>query len=154
MKPYIPFHILLALTLTVTGILVFYNFSFRESYATTLRYDYPVVEQSKPDPEEVQIQPEPEPEPVVQPEEEILVLSKVQFPLDINTATVEQLKFIPKVGDVLAQRIVQYRVYLGGAYTDLEQLRDIKNVGDKTYINLATYLYIAEPGDQTDNEDK
>lgn len=150
-KPYLPYNILLVLTLMVSGFLVLYNTVGSQRSATVLHYQYPVVEQSEhqstPAAEEQRILPEWEetgPEPQPAEDQGQSTITSVRFPLDINTATVEQLKFIPQVGEVLAQRIVQYRDQLGGAYTSLEQLRDIKNVGDKTFERLCTYLDIAE----------
>lgn len=149
MKRFLPYNILLALTIVVTGFTVLYNLVVRESYATTLQYHYPAIEQAT---ETALPTPEPFAPPEPQPSEEAAAnsaededgeepVTRVQFPLDINTATAEQLQFIPQVGDVMSRRIVQYREELGG-YTDLEQLRNIKGVGDKTYEHLYAYLII------------
>lgn len=81
-------------------------------------------------------------------EEEDDRIYSVQFPLELNSATQEQLMFIPKVGNVTSQRIVQYREHLGG-YTSLEQLMEIKGIGQGTYDQIAPYLYLEgewEPG--------
>ncbi|MDR2931721.1 MAG: helix-hairpin-helix domain-containing protein, partial [Oscillospiraceae bacterium] len=75
-------------------------------------------------------------------EEEQDVVS-VTFPLDLNTATVDELKFIPQVGDVTAQRIIQYRDHLGG-YTQLEQLMEIKGIAEKFFERIEPYLYIGD----------
>ena len=61
------------------------------------------------------------------------------FPLNINTATQEELTYIPRVGEVISSRIVQYRDVLGG-YTSLEQLMEIKGIGEATYLHLSGYL--------------
>ncbi|WRS28211.1 helix-hairpin-helix domain-containing protein [Oscillospiraceae bacterium MB08-C2-2] len=63
----------------------------------------------------------------------------VQFPLDINTATLEEIMLIPGVGEVTAQRIIQYREVLGG-YTHLDQLMEIKGIGQATYQKLWAYF--------------
>ena len=62
-----------------------------------------------------------------------------QFPLNINTATQEELAYIPRVGEVMSSRIVQYRDVLGG-FTSLEQLMEIKGIGEATYLHLSGYL--------------
>lgn len=150
MKPFVPYNILLALSLVVMGATVFYNFVLRESFATTLQYSYPVVEQR----EVISEQPPAEQPPPASAVDEPSAPESVHFPLDLNSATEEQLKFIPRVGDVMAQRIVQYRAVLGG-YTSLEQLRDIKGVGESTYEQLYAYLFLPQEDaaeEATENE--
>ena len=50
--------------------------------------------------------------------------------LDLNTATVEQLKELPKVGDKTAQAIVKYREEHGG-FKSVDELIKVKGVGKK-----------------------
>lgn len=153
MRENLPYQILLVLAVAIGGFAVLYNVVLRESYATTIWYEYPAVVQSSPKEEAastVELPTDFGEELLGQSSQEagqaggdnLTTPDSVQFPLDVNTATTEQLKFIPRVGDVMAQRIVQYREALGG-YTDLEQLREIKGVGDSTYELLWSYLYIA-----------
>lgn len=159
MKPYLPYNVLLLLACIAMGSVVLYNVFLREQSEMTLQYSYPEIVQEQPaqqPPEPERIIPEewePGPDEAKQsePQGEEQPLTQVQFPLDINTATVEQLKFIPRVGDVMSQRIVQYREQIGG-YADLEQLRDIKGVGDSTYEHLYAYLYIAEEPQEQQTE--
>jgi competence protein ComEA len=51
--------------------------------------------------------------------------------ININTATVEKLEELSGVGPSKAQSIVTYREE-NGPFTDLEQLLDIKGIGEKT----------------------
>lgn len=74
-------------------------------------------------------------------EDEWLPDITVEFPLDLNTATAQQLEFIPQIGEVTAQRIIQYREALG-SYTSLEQLMEIKGIGQKTFDTISAYLII------------
>jgi competence protein ComEA len=53
------------------------------------------------------------------------------------------LELIPGVGNVTAQRIIQYRDHLGG-YTSLEQLMEISGIGEGTYAELEPYLVVGE----------
>lgn len=71
------------------------------------------------------------------PEEEIAV----SFPLELNTATRQELEEIPGIGEVLAQRMVDYREHLNG-YDSLEQLLEIQGIGEQTYLKIIPYLYI------------
>lgn len=152
MRQYLPYNILLIIAVAVSALMVFYNLALRETFAITVRYALPAIaavseEQQVLSVDEARKYTEEEPaqeEAQWQDDaEDSQKLYSVQFPLDINEATVEQLLFIPQVGNVMAQRIVQYRDVLGG-YTDLEQLRGIKGVGDKTFAKISGYLYVAE----------
>ncbi|WP_162470680.1 ComEA family DNA-binding protein [Saccharothrix deserti] len=56
-------------------------------------------------------------------------------PLDLNTATKEQLDTLPGVGPVTAQRIVDRR-QKRGPFTSLEQLGEIEGIGDAKLAKL------------------
>ncbi|GAA3234886.1 ComEA family DNA-binding protein [Actinocorallia longicatena] len=56
-------------------------------------------------------------------------------PLDLNTATLEQLQELPGVGPVLAQRILDHRTQ-HGPFTDPSQLRDVTGIGEHRYADL------------------
>lgn len=49
-------------------------------------------------------------------------------PLNINTATAEQLDALYGIGPVLAQRIIQYRQE-NGPFTSVEELLEVKGIG-------------------------
>ena len=68
---------------------------------------------------------EPEPLPPVTPE----------APLDINRASARELTALPRVGPVLAGRIVALRDSLGG-FTSVEQLDAVRGVGPATLERL------------------
>ena len=53
------------------------------------------------------------------------------FPIDLNTATVEQLKSLPDIGDTRANQIVEFRASIG-SFSTLEQLLEISGIGTKT----------------------
>ena len=56
-------------------------------------------------------------------------------PLNLNTATLEQLDGLPGVGPVLAQRILDYRTR-HGAFRSVEQLRDVGGIGEAKFADL------------------
>lgn len=61
--------------------------------------------------------------------------------IDLNTATVEELCVIPKIGPVLAGRILEYRDAYG-PLSSLEELLEVKGIGDKLYETLCQYVYL------------
>ena len=64
--------------------------------------------------------------------------------LDLNRADTTQLKKIPGIGPVYAQRIVEYRTWLGGYYS-LDQLQEVKGIGEARLKELKKWLYV-KPG--------
>ncbi|WP_368488523.1 helix-hairpin-helix domain-containing protein [Clostridium sp. BJN0013] len=51
--------------------------------------------------------------------------------ININSATKEELKTIPGIGDVMAQKIIDYREQ-NGSFSSVEDLKNIDRIGDKT----------------------
>ncbi len=56
-------------------------------------------------------------------------------PVNLNTATLQQLDALPGVGPVLAQRIVDYRVQ-HGAFRAVDQLREVGGIGEAKFADL------------------
>lgn len=65
----------------------------------------------------------------------------VSYPLDLNTCTAEELMTINGIGEVKANNIIEYRDYLGG-YTSVDQIKNIKGIGDKVYEKISPYLTV------------
>lgn len=56
-------------------------------------------------------------------------------PLNLNSATLEQLDGLPGVGPVLAQRILDYRAQHGN-FRSVEQLREVGGIGEAKFADL------------------
>lgn len=67
--------------------------------------------------------------------------STVSYPVNLNTATAEQLTSISGIGDQRAAAILAYREQLG-QYTSVEQIKEIRGIGDGLYAKIAPYLTV------------
>jgi len=56
-------------------------------------------------------------------------------PVDLNSASAEQLQELPGVGPVLAQRIVEFRQQRGG-FRAVDELRDVTGIGERRFADL------------------
>ncbi len=62
-------------------------------------------------------------------------------PINLNQATIESLQTIKGIGPSYSKRIIDYREKLGGYYS-IEQLREVWNLPEETFIATVPYLYI------------
>ncbi len=69
--------------------------------------------------------------------------------IDINTATAEDFKTLPGIGDVLSNRIIKFRNAVDG-FKALEDIRKTYGLTDSVYQLILPYLTIKDPL-QTEN---
>ena len=61
--------------------------------------------------------------------------------VNINTASLEQLTSLPRVGPAIAQRIIDFREEHGGFKAPVE-LMNVKGIGPKTYEKLSALIRV------------
>ena len=64
-------------------------------------------------------------------------------PVNLNSATQAQLEALPGIGPKAAQRIIEYR-QKNGQFKKIEDLMNVKGVGEKSFLKLKPYLTVAE----------
>lgn len=65
----------------------------------------------------------------------------VTFPLDINSASVEELIMVKGIGEITANKIVEYRG-INGYFYSMDELLNVDGIGEKKLAALNGYLYI------------
>jgi competence protein ComEA len=64
--------------------------------------------------------------------------------LDLNRATVEDLRRLPGIGEVLAKRVVEWRG-AHGSFQTVDQLTDVKGIGEKKLERLRPLVTVSRP---------
>ena len=66
---------------------------------------------------------------------------KATYPVNINTASKRELDALPGIGEVLAQRIIDYRS-ANGPFSTVDELTKVKGIGEKTLEKLKPYATV------------
>lgn len=61
--------------------------------------------------------------------------------ININTATAEQLTLLPGIGDVIAQRIIDYRT-TSGPFRSVDDLLNISGIGEAKLAQIKPYAKV------------
>ncbi|HDI59009.1 MAG TPA: helix-hairpin-helix domain-containing protein [Desulfobacteraceae bacterium] len=67
--------------------------------------------------------------------------------IDLNKATVEELITLDRIGEVVAQRIVDYREQ-NGPFAAIEDLKKVKGVGDKIFEANKDRITVSAPANK------
>jgi comEA protein len=60
--------------------------------------------------------------------------------ININTASAELLMTLPGIGEVYAERIIEYRT--NKKFSSIEEIKNIQGIGDKTFEKLKELISI------------
>jgi len=66
------------------------------------------------------------------------------MPVNINTATVEELDGLPGIGAHMAQRIIEYR-QKQGPFKRVEDLMGVRGIGEKNFLKLKPLITVSTP---------
>ena len=64
--------------------------------------------------------------------------------VNVNTATAEQFAVLPGVGPKLGARIVEYRQKSGGSFKSVQELMNVRGIGEKNFAKLQPHLTTGE----------
>lgn len=59
--------------------------------------------------------------------------------VNVNTASVQELQLLPRVGPALAKRIVEFREK-NGPFKSTQELMRVSGIGEKTFALLSPYV--------------
>jgi competence protein ComEA len=61
--------------------------------------------------------------------------------ININTAFAGDLQLLPGIGEVTAERIIDYREQKGG-FRRIEDIKNVKGIGDKKFAQIKEFIVI------------
>jgi len=64
-----------------------------------------------------------------------------RFPININTANLQELDALPGIGPSLAAAIINYRQEFG-PFTSPEDIKKVPGIGEKTYLKLSNLITV------------
>ena len=63
--------------------------------------------------------------------------------ININTADAQTLQSLPGIGEVLAQRIIDYRTE-NGPFTSVHDLEKVEGIGAKKVLDIIELIYVED----------
>ncbi len=65
-------------------------------------------------------------------------------PININTASAEELMELPRVGEVTAARIIAWREE-NGPFAEIEELLNVQGIGERTFERIRPHVTVDKP---------
>jgi len=75
------------------------------------------------------------------------LLSIYASKLNINTATAQELKALPGIGPVIAQRIIEYRNEHGD-FKSVEEIKNVPGIGEKRFEKIKDLITVEPEKDK------
>jgi competence protein ComEA len=69
--------------------------------------------------------------------------NEAKFPININTATLDELDLLPGIGEVKGQAIITYRES-HGAFIAIEQIQNVSGIGSVTFEKIKDLITVNE----------
>ncbi|MDI6793391.1 MAG: ComEA family DNA-binding protein, partial [bacterium] len=63
--------------------------------------------------------------------------------VNLNTATLEEIESLPKIGPAIAKRIIEYRDTHGG-FKSIEEIIEVKGIGEKTFEKIKGLITVGK----------
>ena len=73
-------------------------------------------------------------------------------PVDLNTATAEELDTLPGIGESLAHRIIAYRE-ANGPFGSIEEIMEVSGIGEAKFAELKDRVTVDNGKGEVTNED-
>ena len=73
-------------------------------------------------------------------------------PVDLNTATAEELDTLPGIGESLARRIIAYRE-ANGHFGSIEEIMEVSGIGEAKFAELKDRVTVDNGKGEVTNED-
>jgi len=80
-------------------------------------------------------------------------INPLDSPIELNSATSEQLEQLPGIGQVKAQEIIAYRQKING-FDKIEQIQDVPGIGPALFERIKDMIIVAPRNDTLEWEDE